>query len=147
MHLLRRESRIGSRSYEMGRETRACRYCASANVVKSTHCRRCRRWLGPHDTANEVTFPASRRFTRYQRNVAVMAIAAAIAVGLPYLYSTLDVGSTTELAAPHSSPPALRPLPDPARRFDTASRNETEPANPKPHKDRKQNTQIASRKH
>lgn len=145
MRLLRRENCIGSLFLrKMARETRACRYCTSANVVKSTHCRRCRRWLGPNDTVNEAVIPVSRSFARWQRNVAVTAVAAVIAVGVPYFYSTFGSDSTTELAAPN--PSYLRPLPDSAFRLDNASNIQTEPANAKADKDRKQNTQIASRK-
>lgn len=96
--------------------------------------------------ARDAAIPVSRRFARWQRNVAVTAVATVIAVGVPYFYSTFGSDSTTELAAPHSSPSALRPPPDTSRRFDTAPSNETEPVNAKADKDRKQNTQIASRK-
>ena len=68
----------------------------------------------------------------------------AIAVGVPYFYSTFGIDSTTELAAPN--PSSLRPLPDSAFRLDNASNIQTEPANAKADKDRKQTTQIASRK-
>ncbi|MFT3743416.1 MAG: hypothetical protein QM785_03880 [Pyrinomonadaceae bacterium] len=128
----------------MARETRACRYCTSANVVTNVHCRRCHRWLGPHDAANVAQKSSHRRFTRWQRNLAVTAVAGVIAFGSPYIYSKLDGDSTTELAAPKPAP--ARPLPDTSLRFDTSSNDREQPVNGKTESERKQNTQIASRK-
>jgi len=116
----------------------------SANVVKNVHCRRCKRWLGPNDSANVASEAVHGRFTRWQRNLAVTAIAAVIAGGSPYIYSKLDGDSTTELSAPN--PSASRPLPDSPPHSDISSNDRNEQVNGTIEKERKQNTQIASRK-
>ncbi|HQZ97365.1 MAG TPA: hypothetical protein PLP21_13670 [Pyrinomonadaceae bacterium] len=76
--------------------------------------------------------------------MAVTAIAAVIAVGSPYIYSMFDGNSTRELAAPN--PAASLPLPESALHSVISSSDRSKQVNRKVERERKQDTQIASRK-